>query len=47
MVEMCAKKFVVIVDESKMVDKLGVGGAFPVEVGFLELDNPVYSLRLP
>lgn len=32
MVEVQAKKFVVIVDESKLVDGLGVSGAMPVEV---------------
>lgn len=32
MVEVMAKKFIVIVDESKMVDGLGISGAMPVEV---------------
>lgn len=32
MVEVCAKKFIVIVDDSKMVNGLGVSGAMPVEV---------------
>lgn len=32
MVEVQAKKFVVIVDESKLVDGLGISGAMPVEV---------------
>lgn len=32
MVEMQAKKFIVIVDESKLVDGLGTSGAMPVEV---------------
>ncbi|KAK4530529.1 hypothetical protein CCYA_CCYA04G1386 [Cyanidiococcus yangmingshanensis] len=32
MVEVCAKKFVVIVDESKLVPGLGVSGAMPVEI---------------
>ena len=32
MVEVQAKKFVVIVDESKLVDGLGVSGAMPIEV---------------
>lgn len=32
MVEVQAKKFIVIVDESKLVDGLGVSGAMPVEV---------------
>ena len=32
MVEVCAKQFIVIVDESKLVPGLGVSGAMPVEV---------------
>lgn len=32
MVEVQAKKFIVIVDESKLVDGLGISGAMPVEV---------------
>eukprot|EP00640_Fibrocapsa_japonica_P002371 CAMPEP_0113947580 /NCGR_PEP_ID=MMETSP1339-20121228/65582_1 /TAXON_ID=94617 /ORGANISM="Fibrocapsa japonica" /LENGTH=284 /DNA_ID=CAMNT_0000954243 /DNA_START=90 /DNA_END=944 /DNA_ORIENTATION=+ /assembly_acc=CAM_ASM_000762 len=32
MVEVCAKKFIVIVDDSKLVRGLGVSGAMPVEV---------------
>uniref|UniRef100_A0A6T5NRP6 ribose-5-phosphate isomerase n=1 Tax=Heterosigma akashiwo TaxID=2829 RepID=A0A6T5NRP6_HETAK len=32
MVEVCAKKFIVIVDDSKLVDGLGIDGAMPVEV---------------
>ncbi|EWM26793.1 ribose-5-phosphate isomerase [Nannochloropsis gaditana] len=32
MVEVCAKKFIVIVDDSKMVPGLGVTGAMPVEI---------------
>jgi ribose 5-phosphate isomerase A len=32
MVEVCAKQFVVIVDESKLVPGLGISGAMPVEV---------------
>lgn len=36
MVEMCADKFIVIVDESKLVKELGVG-AFPVEVCYVDL----------
>jgi len=32
MVEMQAKKFIVIVDESKLVDGLGISGAMPVEI---------------
>lgn len=32
MVEMQAEKFIVIVDESKLVDGLGISGAMPVEV---------------
>ncbi|CAN0163219.1 unnamed protein product [Ectocarpus fasciculatus] len=32
MVEVCAKKFIVIVDDSKFVPGLGISGAMPVEV---------------
>lgn len=32
MVEVSAKKFIVIVDDSKLVDGLGISGAMPVEV---------------
>lgn len=32
MVEVCAKKFIVIVDDSKLVPGLGISGAMPVEV---------------
>jgi len=32
MVEVMAKKFIVIVDESKLVDGLGISGAMPVEI---------------
>merc|ERR1712023_523604 len=31
-VEVMAKKFIVIVDESKLVDGLGISGAMPVEI---------------
>ena len=32
MIELCAKRFIVVVDESKIVAKLGTRGAVPVEV---------------
>ena len=35
-----AKKFIVIVDESKLVDGLGISGAMPVEIHLFVMNIP-------